>query len=50
MYIAMHLSKQAPPGAFHNGSYLNIAPPEICNYFSRGALIGSGTVLHCDTL
>ena len=36
----MHLYKQAPPGAFHNCSYLNNAPPETCNYFSRGALIG----------
>ena len=41
----MHLSKQAPPGAFHNCSYLNNAPPETCNYFSRGALIGSSMVI-----
>ena len=40
----MHLSKQAPPSAFHNCSYLNSAPPETCNYLSRGALIGSDTV------
>ena len=44
MYIAMHLYKQAPPGTFHNCSYLNNPPPEACNYLSRGELIGSNTV------
>ena len=46
MYISMHLYKQAPPGAFHNCYYLNNAPPETCNNFSRGALIGSSTVIY----
>ena len=37
--MAIHLSKEAPPGVFHNCSYINNAPPETCNYLPRGLLI-----------